>query len=61
MISKCTTNTGNVYRSYFGLHGARLDYQHYTIGASYNYELNNLGRLGYCKHPRLSLHIGFSF
>jgi hypothetical protein len=39
-----------------------FDAQHFTLGASYNYGLNNMWHSGgAAKNPGLSLHAGFSF
>jgi hypothetical protein len=45
-------------------HEVLFDAQHFTLGASYNYGLNNMWHSGFSgasKNPGLSLHAGFSF
>lgn len=54
---------GNFRRADLGIRQVRLDMQHFTLGASYNYGLNNLLRESpvNARNPGVSLHAGFSF
>ena len=59
-------NSGYYPRANLRLQGVRLEMQHFTLGASYNYGLNNLWRSGGdfgqgSKNAGLSIHAGLSF
>jgi hypothetical protein len=59
-------NTGYFQRNSFRLQGLRLDIQNFSLGASYNYGLNNFWKSGGdlsqgAKNAGLSIHAGLRF
>jgi hypothetical protein len=63
MDGMASLNPANLRRADIGLRQVRLDIQHFSLGASYNYGMNNLLRETpqNGRNPGLSLHAGFSF